>query len=416
MKLKFWLVGAILAAVVPAFAGTGSAEAATLVQTLADRPVAPAGTLEVEGKGVVTAVAGTCPTVVLTISGIPVTVNAATTLPAGQSCGQLAVNQRVEVRGQLTLTGSSLSVVATSIEVEDGEEGEGEGRVTAVTGTCPEITVTVDNLTVKVDTLTKFLPAGRGAGCELIKVGTKVKIKAVPAAGGGFRARFIEIKGQRHFGEGENRITTVTGSCPDATFYFGRTSVVVNAATTFQGGTCADLQPGVRVQARGFRDDDATQNVATFVKFKSRVVNGRSTVTAVSGACPVLALTVGGVKVVTTADTVFRGGACEALRAGVHAHVTGDMMSEDGSVIATIVTIESHPGGRPGGRLEGAITAVEGACPTLRLMVKGRAVSISAATRFDEGTCSTLKVGTKVEIEGDVQGAVLLASTVEVEH
>ena len=45
----------------------------------------------------------------------------------------------------------------------------------------------------------------------------------------------------------------------------------------------ADLQPGVRVLAKGFRDDDATQNVATYVKFKSRHVEGRSVVTKVTG-------------------------------------------------------------------------------------------------------------------------------------
>ena len=163
---------------------SGEARAAALVeQAVADNPLASSASslINVEGKGVITAVAGTCPAVVLTISGIPVTVDASTVFAVGQNCGQLAANQRVEVRGVLTVTGTTLSVVARMIDIEDGTEGEGEGRVTALTGTCPDITLTVDGITVKADALTKYVPAGRGAACNLIRVGTKVKVKAVPA-------------------------------------------------------------------------------------------------------------------------------------------------------------------------------------------------------------------------------------------
>ncbi len=302
--------------------------------------------LQVEGKAVVSAVTGTCPAVVLTMAGIPVTVNAATTFPSGQSCGQLAPNQLVEVRGMLTISGGTLSVIARTIEIEDGHEGEGEGRVTDVQGTCPNITLTVDGLTVKADALTKYVPANRGAGCDQIKLGTKIKVKAVPAEGGGYRARMIEIRGHRHYGEGEGRITQVTGACPDATIHLGATAVQVNAATVFVGGTCADLAPGVRVQARGFRDDDATANVASWVRFKSRRVEGRSVVTAVNGSCPALSFTVGGVvKVVTDAATKFEHGTCASIRVGTRVRVKGDLQTENGEVIAEEVEIEGRPGG-----------------------------------------------------------------------
>ena len=419
MSMMRRVKAAAAAAVTLMMVVSGEARAATLAdQALADSPLAASASslINIEGKGVITAITGTCPAVVLTISGIPVTVDASTVFAVGQSCGQLAANQRIEVRGVLTVTGTTLSVVAKMIDIEDGNEGEGEGRVTALTGTCPNITLTVDGITVKADALTKYVPAGRGADCDLIKVGTKVKVKAVPAQGGGFRARLIEIKGQRNFGEGESRITSVTGACPDLTIFFGRTGVAVNASTIFDGGTCADLAPGVQVRARGFRDDDATQNVATYVKFKSRHVEGRAVVTKVTGACPVLAITVGGVvRVVTTASTVFVGGTCATIRTGVRIHVEGDMMAEDGSVIAEEIKIEDQPGGQPGGRLEGVIGALSGTCPALRLMVKGVPVTTTVATRFDGVACSALAVGTKIEVEGTVQGGVLVASKVELE-
>lgn len=370
--------------------------------------------LHVEGKAVVTAVTGACPTVVLTIGGIPVTVNAATVFPAGQTCGQLAPNQLVEVRGMLTVSGGALSVVATMIEIEDGTEGEGEGRVTAVTGTCPNLIITVDGLTVTADALTRYLPANRGAGCDQIRVGTKIKVKAVPAAGGGMRARHIEIRGHRHFGEGEGRITSVTGACPNATIYFGTAAVQVNPATDFVGGTCADLAPGVKVQARGFRDDDTTTNIASWVRFKSRRVEGRSVVTAVSGTCPALSFMVGGaVRVVTDASTRFDGGSCASIRVGVRVRVKGDLRTEDGQVIAEEVEVEGHPGGRAGGRIEGRIATRAGTCPTLTLTVNGVSVTTSAATQFDDVACTALVAGMLVEVEGEIVGTTLVATKIE---
>jgi hypothetical protein len=265
--------------------------------------------LQVEGKATISAVTGTCPAVVLTIAGIPVTVDAGTTFPAGQSCGQLAANQLVEVRGMLTISGGALSVVATTIEIEDGSEGEGEGRVTDVQGTCPNVTLTVDGLTVKADALTKYVPANRGAGCDQIKVGTKIKVKAVPATGGGTRPSHRDQgppplrRGRRPHHAGHRHL-------PDATIFWS-TAVQVNAATNFVGA-CGDL-PSACACRRAASDDDATANVASWVRFKSRRVEGRSTITAVSGACPALSFTVAGVvKVVTDANTTFEHGTCAA--------------------------------------------------------------------------------------------------------
>lgn len=418
MRLIGHLKKAVFALAMLAVAGTASARG---LQEQVLNGALPGGfsqQLAVQGKGTISAVTGTCPTVTLTIQGIPVTVNANTTFPAGQSCAQLAASQLVEVRGVLTITGTTLSVVATTIEIEDGSEGEGEGRVTDVQGTCPTLTITVDGLTVKTDALTKYLPANRGADCDQIHVGTKIKVSAVPLAGGGFRARLIEIKGQRHFGEGEGRITSISGACPDVTIYFGTNPVQVNAATNYVGGTCADLAPGVKVHARGFKDDDATTNVASWIKFKARHVEGRSVVTKVTGTCPDLAFVVGGVvKVVTDANTVFVGGSCATIRTGVKVHVSGDMKTDDGSVIAEKVTIEDQPGGREGGRLEGVVgTTITGTCPALTFTVKGITVTTSASTKFDNIQCSAIKAGVKVEVEGDLTGNTLAATKVELEN
>ena len=414
MNMRGLMRTAVLTAALLGVAGTASARGLE-AQVLGGGSLA--AQLQVAGKGTVTAVTGTCPAVTLTIAGIPVTVNASTTFPFGQSCAMLAASTMVEVRGVLTITGTTLSVVATTIEIEDGSEGEGEGRVTAVEGTCPNITISVDGLTVRADALTRYVPVGAGAGCDQIRVGTKIRVKAVPADGGGFRARLIEIRGQRRYGEGEGRITQVTGACPDATIYFGETAVQVNTATNFIGGTCADLAPGVTVQARGFKDDDATANVASLIRFKARRVEGRSVVTQVTGTCPALSFTVGGVvRVVTDAATTYVGGTCETIRTGVRVWVRGDMRTEDGAVIAERIAVEAHPGGHPGGRIEGTISTLGGTCPAQSLTVRGVPVTTSASTRFDDVTCAALAVGMRVEVEGALQDGVLVASKVERER
>lgn len=418
MRLIGYLKNAVIVMAMLAVAGTASARG---LGEQALNGVLAGGfsqQLAVQGKGTISAVTGTCPAVTLTIQGIPVTVDASTKFPVGQSCAQLAATQNVEVRGVLTITGTTLSVVATTIDIQNGTEREGEGRVEAVTGTCPAITMTVDGLSIQADALTTYIPANRGADCDQIRVGTKIKASTVPLAGGGLRARLIEIKGQRHFGEGEGRITSVSGACPDLRIFFGNMPVDVNAATNFVGGTCADLAAGVSVQARGFKDDDATTNIASWIRFKARHVEGRSVVTKVTGTCPALAFTVGGVvKVVTDANTVFVGGSCDTIRTGVKVHVSGDMKADDGSVIAERVTIEDQPGGRNGGRLEGLVGAtVTGTCPALTFTVKGITVTTSATTKFDNIACSAIKAGVKVEVEGDLTGNTLAATKVELDN
>lgn len=381
-------------------------------------PVPLGGTpqLEVEGKGVITAVAGTCPEgLVLTILGIPVTVNSSTVLPAGQSCLSLAVGQHVEVRGMLTITGGALSVVATTIEIEDeAKEVEGEGRVTALSGACPDLTLTVDGITVTADALTKYVPGGLGASCSAIKVGTKIKVKAVPAVAPatGFRARLIQIRGHRNFMEGESRITSVQGSCPDKTLFFGTIEVHVNAATIFHGGTCDSLEPGVKAFAKAFQDDGTGPITATVMYIKAKHVEGRSTVSSVTGTCPTLALVVGGHKVVTDANTLFEHGTCASVTVGTKVHVKGDMLTTDGSVIAEELEIDG--GGRSGPHHgEGIAQNVTGACGAKSFTINGILVKTDASTTFEHGTCTDLVNGRRVEVEAYVDAARVVAATIE---
>lgn len=410
--------GFLLAAVLMVSASHLQAQALDVL----DGPQASAPqTMQVEGRGTVSAVSGTCPSVVLTVLGVPVTVTPATLFAGGQSCAQLVPGVTVEVRGALSTSGGVLAMTASTIEVEDDTEVEGEGRVTALSGTCPVVSLSVDGITVSVDALTRFAPAA--ASCYDLRVGTKTKVKAVPAPGGGYRARLIAVQGQREHLEGESRITGVSGSCPDATLQFGDVSVKLTAGTTFVGGSCSALQPGMRAQVQGIRDDGGPIT-AQRVVVTARRVRGGATVSQVSGTCPTLSLLVQGVRVTTNQSTEFSGGACGNIRVGTRLEVEGDYLS-DGSVAADEVEIRDQPGGSGSGGSggsssesehvegEGVVASVVGTCPTKTFVVNGVAVSTTSTTIYEGGSCADLLSGRRVEAEGTRQNGTILAVKVE---
>jgi hypothetical protein len=51
-------------------------------------------------------------------------------------------------------------------------------------------------------------------------------------------------------------------------------------------------------------------------------------------------------------------------------------------------------------KVEGAVGALAGSCPSLTFTVKATPVSTDAATRFKEGTCSQVTNGVRVEVKG----------------
>ena len=361
--------------------------------------------LEVEGTGPITAVSGGCPNVVLTIYGIPVTVTGGTIYGRNTTCAQLIEGTVVRVRGLVTSTGGMLSVQAVQISIEDDRVVEGEGRVLAVEGTCPVLTISVDGITVVTDAQTVFLPP---SGCAEIRVGTKVRVRGVQVPGSpNFRALSVAITGQRHMVEGEGRITAVAGGCPDVTVSIGDVRVQVNSATAYRGGTCANLQPGVKIEARGYRDDGGPI-VATFVEIKARHVEGEGMVQALTGSCPALQLTMqDGFRVVTNASTRYEEGRCEDIRVGSRLEIRGDMMTADGSIIAERIEFSDHGGQGHVVEGEGAATSVAGSCPSRTMTVGPYTAQVDARTVFRNGSCGDLVPGRRFRARGEQRGSAI---------
>lgn len=128
---------------------------------------------------------------------------------------------------------------------------------------------------------------------------------------------------------------------------------------------------------------------------------------SVGGACPNLTLLVAGKSVMTSASTAFLKAACTALRGGLTVEVSG-MTQSDGSVSATRVQVdddgavvnEPEPGDQQETEFKGSVSSVGGACPSLSLMVAGRAVTSNASTAFQGGACGDISRGVTLEVKG----------------
>jgi hypothetical protein len=305
--------------------------------------------LEVEGADVMTSVTGVCPTVVITVRGVPVTVNSATVFATGTTCAGLVAGARVAVRGVLTVTGTALSVVATRIGLE-GATGttpaptgtKVAGTVTSILGKCPALIISLQGVVGNVITTATTVFDASG-GCAAVAVGTEVTAFGTRNAVGYLIATHIEMNDDGEAGGGG-------------------------------GGGGGNGGGGKKVK-----------------------VNGEGVIGSITGGCPTVTMVITGARVQTTATTEFINGSCTTLRSGTKVKVAAETQA-DGSYAAMRVEIVRSPGKPVAG--DGKVDSVSGACPTMTMMVRGYTVRTSATTTFSGGTCASIGAGTHVDVTG----------------
>jgi hypothetical protein len=148
--------------------------------------------------------------------------------------------------------------------------------------------------------------------------------------GKGNDTRLAEINGA---------IQAVSGKCPALQMTIAGRSVSTTASTEFKDTTCAKLAVGQMAEVKGTLQPDGSV-VATRIEGQDRdnedndegEVSGP--ITASTGTCPALTLTVGTTIVKTSTATLFHDGACSALRVGTIVEAKGARQS-DGSLLAS---------------------------------------------------------------------------------
>ncbi len=100
------------------------------------------------------------------------------------------------------------------------------------------------------------------------------------------------------------------------------------------------------------------------------------------------------------------------LRVGQRVHVKGT--TSGSTIVASEVLLQDEnpkPPDKDEAEAEGTVSGLGGTCPSLTFTVHSTRVSTNASTQFLKGTCSQLKNGTNVEIDGARQsdGSIVAA-------
>lgn len=269
-----------------------------------------------------------------------------------------------QVREAETIT-LVVSVSGTTATVESqrrssSSSAELEGRIEALPPTMPAGALRVAGQTVRTDASTRIREGSVTRTFAFLAVGMRVEVEGT-STGGEILASSIDIE------------DTDTDDADDD-----------DADDDDDGDDDDDSDDD---------DDDGDQD-------ESASIHGE--LTAKTGSIPQLTLTVGGTRVLTTAETtVKRRGDVQtlaALQLGQTLHVVGERKA-DASLVARKIEINDDE--EDGAfEIEGPAGGLTGTCPAIRFTVNGFSIRATTSTVFEDGPCSGIKSGTKVEVKG----------------
>ena len=234
--------------------------------------------------------------------------------------------------------------------------------------------------------------------------------------------------------EGTDLISAVADSCPAKTITVRGVPVSLTATTTFTAPvTCATLAAGMTVKVTALLTFTATGFTVTATHIAPAGASTPSSpgtkvegvVASLTGTCPSLTITLqgaGGVIVTDTATVFDPGTLCGQIAPGSKIEALGTRNSTD-QLVATKVELDTDeetptgPGGGKGKKAsgEGVIGSITGNCPTLTLVITGTKVSTTSTTVYEGGTCASLRPGTKVRIDGELNpGGTATAEKIEI--
>jgi uncharacterized protein DUF5666 len=213
-------------------------------------------------------------------------------------------------------------------------------------------------------------------------------------------------------------------SCPTLQFMVSSYSFNVDAATQYSGGTCANIQPGAKINFNGTRLSETSGVFYVTQLFfvtttttptptptpTSTPVQTVGTITATgAGMCPELQFFFGSYAFNVSYATQYSGGACADLKAGAKVAIVGTKSTSESFVRVTSLAFnrEGTPTTTttPVSAEVSVSSLVSGtACPSLSFMVGPYTISVSPTTTFEQGTCVDIAAGKKLGLTGTRQG------------
>jgi hypothetical protein len=133
-------------------------------------------------------------------------------------------------------------------------------------------------------------------------------------------------------------VRSLGGACPALTFVLGNVTVRTSGRTVFEGGACGDLKDGMRAGAIGSRAADGGIDAERVKMAPPPTPAVTGAIASLSGTCPDVTFLIERTTIHVSAKTVFVGGTCADLKAGIKARATGPKRA-DGSLDAEKVEI-----------------------------------------------------------------------------
>ena len=228
-------------------------------------------------------------------------------------------------------------------------------------------------------------------------------------------------------------IDSLTGSSSSFQFKIGSRVIKGSSSTTFVGDhdnpmPFSSLKNGSTVEVKGQQGDGFIQATRIHIEEDREVeeepkvepeheneAEVTGTLNAISGTKPNLILTVGSTTVRTNSNTIVRRRGdtvmLDALMRGQVLEVEGTRQT-DNSILARKISIEDEVEEDENEvEVEGTLGALSGGCPAIAFTVATVKVTTSAATRFDDTSCASLKNGDRVEVKGTKRSDGSIAAT-----
>jgi hypothetical protein len=220
------------------------------------------------------------------------------------------------------------------------------GTVSDLGGTCPTLSFKLDAKAVTTDAATVF----EGGACADVKNGVRAGAMGRIQRDGSILAARVRIAPgmppptpQPRPGAAMGTVSDLGGACPALSFKIDNKAVRTDAATVFDGGGCADVKNGVRAGAMGRIQSDGSI-LAAHVRIAPAtpprppqpppMPGVVGPISALTGTCPNLSMTVATRAVTTNNSTVFEGKACGDLRNGDRVGVLGSVAPGGTAIVA----------------------------------------------------------------------------------
>ncbi len=213
------------------------------------------------------------------------------------------------------------------------------GTISAFDGSCPTVTFKLEAKTIKTYAATSYVEKG----CADLKNGVRVGVAGTTQADGSILAKQVKFAPPPPPPPvmTEGTVSGLGGTCPAITFTVAGKSFTTDNQTRFGDAGCAAVKNDVKVGVAYQTRTDGSVRVLTVkvIPPPPPPPDLAGQVSAVSGTCPIIVITIGSRTATTTATTVFQGKACSAVTAGTKVGIYGTIAAGATTLTATKVMV-----------------------------------------------------------------------------